>query len=253
MKNGAILALLAGAAATSAQASMLTEGVVSFTYADPSGELSVVHTEGGLGDLGSTITVSTNVDLEIDLTGIGGGVLNFDNVRIEKTVQLGEVTEVAPGMFLADAFNGHFDFFDTNVVAAGLPGELILSGDYGFFGGGEKFGGGPGDSFGAAFILTESGVLTANDSFVGGSLEFSLGTQLANLFAADNLSVGDDRDASWTLTNITPDAAVNQFGFFSSFDADGAFTGSFNVVPSPGSVALAGIGGLMFLRSRKRA
>ncbi len=244
MKNGALIALLAGAAATSAHAGMnLTEGVVSFTYADPSNEQSVVYVEGGAMDAGGTLTVNTNVDLEIDLSGIGGGVLLFENASIDKTVQLGTVNTVSPGIFIAPAFNGEFEFMDTMGTADPADDVLILRGTYGSAVQG---------SVGAAFILTESGTLTTNDSFVGGSLVFELGPALTALFAPDGLSIGDDRDASWTLTNITPDAAVNAFGFFTSFTADGAFTGSFNVVPSPGSVALAGIGGLMLFRTRKR-
>lgn len=237
MKNALVLACIVGAAATAAQAGIsLSPGTVSMTYADPSGELSVNHVTGGMGDSSSTVTVDTIVDFTVDLTGLGGSAITFMGASFVKTVDVGTVTQVAPGMFVSNAFNGSFTVTDSDE-------NVIISGTYGTTDG----------SNGAVFILTESGSLTANDSFIGGSLEFTLGAQLADLLGDSGLSVGDDRDASWTLTNITPDVGLTQFGFFDNFDADGAFTGSFNVVPNPGSVALAGIGGLMFIRSRKRS
>lgn len=229
--------------ASAAQAGMsFNPGVISMTYADPAAEQSVVHTTGGMGDSSSTVTVNTNVVLEFDLSGIGGGTEVFANTRIDKVVSVGTVNEVSPGVFIADAFDGMFTFTDTKGTADVSDDEVILTGNYGTTAG----------SSGAVFILSESGNLTANDSFVGGSLELGIGPALASILGP-GFTVGDDRDASWTLTNITPDASVNEFGFFNDFFADGAFTGSFNVVPNPGSVALAGIGGLMLIRSRKRA
>jgi len=207
---------------------------IFLTYADPPGELSVHHETAGPGGSFSTLTVGTQVDLAIDLTDFGMGEVDFLGATFNKTVNIGSVTEVQPGLFIANATDGFFEFLDGD-------NNFIAGGTYGL-----------GGASGAAFILTASGNLTANASFVGGDLEYTVGSFLQGILDAENLTIDvGSADASWTLTAITPDAFVTNEGFFSTFDSNGSFTGTIETIPAPGAVALLGLGGLAATRRRR--
>ncbi|MCE7974742.1 MAG: hypothetical protein DYG92_10550 [Leptolyngbya sp. PLA1] len=64
----------------------------------------------------------------------------------------------------------------------------------------------------------------------------------------------DPTEAVFTLTSIAPTGGgsfLNGDGTFKSFDANASFTGNAEVVPAPGAIALAGLGGLCMLRRRR--
>jgi hypothetical protein len=244
----AIGAFVFSAIAVSAQAGF-DPGTVTLTYEDTSGERAVVHTEGGSSDEFSVLTVETMVSLGVDMTDVGNGVVNFANARLEKSVNLGQVNTIGPQTYIAPAYNGEFAFFDTMGTAQRGDDQLIIAGTYGVVPPSVST---SGESAGAAFILSESGSLTTNDSFDGGMLTLEMGTAFTSLFTGVPLGMGPDRDASWTLTNIVPDPGVNPYGFFTSFMADSAFTGSFALVPTPGSAALFGLSSTILAVRRRR-
>ncbi|MEQ9616835.1 MAG: MYXO-CTERM sorting domain-containing protein [Phycisphaerales bacterium] len=203
-------------------------------YADPPGELSVVHTTAGPGQMTSTLTVSTNVNLEIDLSAFGMGATTFMNATINKTVSLGQVNEVAPGVYLADATEGFFEFLDSN-------NNLIVGGTYGLNG-----------TSGAAFVLSQSGSLTTNASMVGGILEYEVGAFLQGILDANNQVLDlSAADASWTLTGISPGTDVTDEGYFADFNSNGSFSGSIHTIPAPATAAMLGLAGLAGSRRRR--
>jgi len=218
-----------GALACSANAAS-----IFLEYADPAGELSVMHTTAGPGDMVSTLSVGTQVNLEIDLSEFGMGAVMFAGATLNKTVNLGPVNEVQPGVFISDATNGFFEVLDG-------ANNLIIGGQYGLNG-----------TSGAAFVLTQSGSLTANASMVGGVLDYEIGSFLQGILDAENLVIDPSvADASWTLTAITPDAFITNDGFFGDFDANSSFSGTIHTIPAPASVAMLGLGGLAAARRRR--
>jgi len=226
-----ILSSLAAIGAVTCSASAAS---IFLEFADPPGELSVAYTTAGPGEMFGTLAVDTAVDFEIDLTEFGMGAVEFVDAQFIHTVNIGQVVEPVPGTFVAQATSGMFEFLDSG-------GNLILSGAYG-----------QGGTSGAVFVLSQSGGLTANASFVGGELSYMVGDFLQSVLD-DNNQVLDfsSADAAWTLTGITPGVTVTDEGFFSSFDSNGSFSGTIATIPAPASVALLGLGGFAAARRRR--
>lgn len=243
-KNVLLYGAVVGLGAATASAG-LSPGTVSFTYANQEGgqSLSYAFNEG---DSLGTITVDSMVDVSFNFTGIGGtsGEV-IQNVRVTKTASVSSATEISPGTFLAEVFDASFTFMDTLGTPDPSDDVEILSGTYGVGTRGA-------DSSGALFIVGSSGSIVANSTFGGGELSYTLGSSLASLLSDGGLFLGEQADASWTITNVDPGVQDAGNGFFENFIADSAFTGSFNAVPSPGSMALASVAGFFLVRTRNR-
>ena len=95
MKKAIACAIVAGLA-SSASAGLITPGEVNLTYASPAGPKTVVYTAPGAGESFGTITVSTAVTLTVDLSGVGGSVVTFDNARVQMSASVTTANEVAP-------------------------------------------------------------------------------------------------------------------------------------------------------------
>ena len=244
MKNVLLYGAVVGLGAGTASAG-LSPGTVSFTYANQEGGQSLSYTFDE-GDALATITVDAMVDVSFNFTGIGGtpGEV-IEDVRVTKTASVLSATEIGPGTFLAEVFDASFTFMDTMGTPDMSDDVEILSGSYGTGTRGTE-------STGALFIVGSSGSIVANSTFDGGELSYTLGSGLATLLSDGGLVLGEQADASWTITNVDPGVQGDGNGFFEDFIADSAFTGSFTAVPSPGSMALASIAGIFLVRTRNR-
>lgn len=249
MKTGMILAAAGALTALAGSAN----AAAFLTFLDPAGAREVKYT-APTGDEGfGTLTATATVDFQIDLTDHGLGVVVFDNVTYRKTAKVSAAT-MQGSSFRAEVFDAEFSYTD--------GANTILTGN---FGAGTQ--GGP--NGGDLFINGLSGSLTSNADAVGGSLTYVFGTapiqagnpgagaDLNALLATVSLAFGAAIDGNWTLTGITPRPNVFEIGgenFLVSFDSNAAFSGTVDIVPTPGTAALAGIGLLMGLpRNRRKA
>ncbi|MBN8645939.1 MAG: hypothetical protein J0L61_11950 [Planctomycetes bacterium] len=249
MKTSMLVAagLLAAAAGSANAAAFLT-------YLDPAGAREVHYTAPVGNAAFGTLTTTAVVDLQIDLTDHGLGVILFDNLTYSKTAKVGAVT-MNGSSFNAEVYDCNFSYTD--------GANTVLSGSFGV--------GADDQDGGDLFINGLSGSISSNADAVGGSLAYvfgpaaiqagngaATGLTLAQWLATASLAFGDAIDANWTLTGISPRPALLQGGngqnFLQNFDSNAAFSGTVAIVPTPGTAALAGLGLIMGLpRSRRKA
>lgn len=252
MKIG-LIALAAGslaAVAGSAQAAAF------LTYLDPAGGREVHYTApAGPGLLG-TLDASATVNLQVDLTDHGLGVVTYNGLHYTKHASVGPAQAGPGGSYSAEVYDCTFSYTDPANGNA-----LVLSGAFGT--------GAQGSNGGDLFINGLSGSVSSNSDALGGSLSYSFGpsaiqagnpgagTSLSDYLLTALLAFGDAIDGNWTLTGITPRPAVLEgSNFLASFDSNAAFSGTVDIVrvPTPGAAALAGCGLLVGLtRSRRKA
>ncbi len=246
MKTGMIVAagaLMALAGSANAAAFL--------TFLDPAGAREVKYTAPTGGGTFGTLTATATVDFQIDLTEHGLGVVIFDNVTYTKTAKV-SAAWMSGSSFNAEVYDATFSYTD--------GANTVLSGSFGS--------GFTGTNGGDLFINGLSGSIGSNADVAGGSLVYNFGSapiqpgnpgagaDLAALLATVNLAFGNAIDGNWTLTGITPRPNVFEVGgqtFIQSFDANAAFSGTVDIVPTPGATALAGLGLLVGLRRRRQA
>lgn len=240
MKRALIVAGVAGMAVGSANAA------VFLTFADPPGAREVTYiapTSGG--DAYGILNASGSVNLEIDLsfvTGNAADVLVFSGADFAQTVSVGEVTVLSPSTWEAPLSNGSFSFYDAG-------GDLIFSATY---------------TSGATFIFGNSGATTTSNPEA--DLVFTVGPAFTSALPASLVADGMTEllalDASFTLTAllfadnqklVSMDNNGDGFPekYFNTFEANSAFTGTADLIPTPGTLALAGLG-LMAAARRRR-
>lgn len=204
------------------------QGAISFTFADPSSGLEVTHTAGAAPDgVSGLLTYNNQQPLDLivysDEAGFAGAT--YTNATLTMEVVVGPAFGLG-GFAAAQLGDVHFEFRDMN-------GDLLLTGDSG--GGGLSVIGGT------------SGGWTTNSTDDGGGLVMEAhGALLGELQSASLGQLIAAFDAAFTLTNITPVASVSG-DYFTSFEANSAFTGTANV-PTPGAIALLGVAGLITRR-----
>jgi uncharacterized protein (TIGR03382 family) len=223
------------------------------TFLDPAGAREVKYTAPVGNATFGTVTATALVNLQIDLTDNGLGVVTFNGVRYTKTAKVSNAT-MNGSSFSAEVFDAEFSYTD--------GANTVLSGSFGTGAGGTANGG-------DLFINGLSGSISSNADAVGGSLAYNFGSApiqagnpgaggtLQALLATASLAFGAAIDGNWTLTGITPRPNVfeggNGLNFLASFDANAAFSGTVDIVPTPGTAALAGLGLVMGLSRRRKA
>lgn len=225
MRHSSVFVVLCTAGAVAASAS----AAVSFTYADPPSGLEVVYTAPTQPGDDGVVTIDTIVNLRVDLTDHGLGVFLFNDAHFVKNATVGPATQVDPGIFIADSNEGSFSFTTSG-------GDPILSGVY---------------DGGKIIVIANSGSLTTNNSNPGGSLTLTYGAVLNALLDGTGLAFGDGIDSVWTMTAISH-VGIGPDGYFEDFESNAAYTGTAQVVPTPGALALGAFSGLLCCTRRTR-
>jgi hypothetical protein len=146
-------------------------------------------------------------------------------------LEVGAVADQEGGTFIAPILSGMFSFTDMD------SGMTLLTATMGA-------------EAGAVLALGTTGNIIAQGGGGAGGLTFTAGSGLAAFLGG--LTLGPIFDANFTLTNIDPAATLSDNDFLEDFEANSAFTGNAEVIPSPGAIALAGLSLLTFAASRKR-
>ena len=207
-----------------AQTSLAT---VYFTFQDPTTPLEFRYVEGDAVNNGTiTYDPSAVVELKVDGSEHGFGVHTFNTTLVldlEVTTATGNF-----GVFTAFVL-GTFRFIHN--------GEDILTGTV--------------DDAALVTFATAGAMISTSTN---NSLDLVAGGALSALLATVNLTdLVPQYDASFSLANITPGVfALNQFGYLTSFDANAAFVGNAEVIPSPGSAALGAIAVMFCMPQRRR-
>jgi MYXO-CTERM domain-containing protein len=96
------------------------------------------------------------------------------------------------------------------------------------------------------------GTIEASGSAAGdtavGSLQLTAGDALTDLFVDDSLVLGGRQTASFALSELS---GMEDGDDLFTLMGSAAFTGSSQVIPSPGSASLLGLAGLVALRRRR--
>ena len=208
---------------------------ISFSFADPgatSGEMRNTRNDS----TGGTVTYNMNAPLAfiVDLTQHGGGVTVFGDARLELNLTIGLATGVGPGTYSASVTGGSFRVYNNvsgqDILLAAVAGGSIVT--YA-----------PGGSLGSTTSL---------------GLTYTAGSELTTLINAlgAGLSIGAPSDGVFTLTDINPvQNLVEDLGqgsyVYNNFAANASFSGTTALIPTPGSLALLGLGGLVAGRRRR--
>lgn len=208
-------------------------GVISFSFNAPVGGGSLTNTAGAGGPGAGLMSSdqSRALNLTLDLTNQGGGIVNFTNARMVMNFTLPAAQAPIPGLYISNV-TGTFSIYDNsgNTRVDILTGTLT----------------------GGQFIKSGSShTIVMNDE---SGLTYTPGPRLLSLLPAGS-SLAPAHDGTFSLTNVrTLAGGTNIIGpdnTFSSFTATPAFSGSTTVIPTPGAVALLGLGGYLTARRRR--
>jgi uncharacterized protein (TIGR03382 family) len=184
--------------------------------------------EAGVGRL--TYDQSASFDFFVDGSDVGFGPVTFAGAHMEMNMALG-VTAVTGSVTVAPV-RGFFSIYildDSNQRQEIVRG-LASDGAY-------------------VRVGNTNSLLFSSPDF-----QYVAGPALQALMPVGTV-LGDPTEGVFTLTAIAPvgggTAFLNPDGSFKSFDANASFTGNAEVVPTPGALALAGLGGLCLLRRRR--
>jgi hypothetical protein len=208
-------------------------GIISFSFNAPVGGGALTNIAGAGGpDAGLMFSdQSAPLNLTLDLTNEGGGIVNFTNARMFMTFTLPAAQAPIPNLYIANV-TGTFSIYDYtgNTRVDILTGTLT----------------------GGQFIKSGSShTIVMND---GSGLTYTPGPRLSALLPAGS-SLVPAHDGTFSLTNVRTLAGgtdiIGPNNTFSSFTATPAFSGSSTVVPTPGALVLCGIGGYLTARRRR--
>jgi len=224
----------AAAAAGALCASMVAHaGVISFSFSPPTsgGTLTSIAGAGG-PDSGLMVFDQTSaLNFTIDATGEGLGMINFNNARMFMTMTLPPATDIGGGLYRSNV-TGTFTIYDYtgNVRSDILTGNVA----------------------GGQFLKFDTSHVILLNSNSG--LSYTAGPRLTAILGPGR-TLAPSQDGTFALANVrTATGGTNILGpgnVFETFFARTAFTGSTNVVPTPGCIALLGVGGLMVARRRR--
>lgn len=209
---------------------------LAFSFADPGAGIRPVTCVAGGGGPGIgriTYNMAVPISFIVDGTnepGFLGGSPHVFNATLELQLDIGAATTAA-GVTTASV-NGYF------IVKDNVSNNMILRGDTAS---------GPG-----AFVRvggTNSILFSDQTGFA-----YTFGAALNSLLAPGR-SPANPQEAVFTLTNILVAQGLSlidaQTKTFNSFSANSSFTGNTAVIPTPGSIALVGLGGLIATRRRR--
>lgn len=220
-----IAATAALLAAASANAS------IQFSFADPGNGRQLTNTAGALT---STLTYDTNeaITFIVGLDSIGGSTVAFSDARLEMNITVGQATNLGGGVYRA-AISGGFRVYRQG-------GGDILTGSA---------------ANGNFLTFTSAGSLGTTSNL---TLNYTAGAELTSLLTAIDPSyvLAPVYDAVFTITDIAVrggGALIDpQTGVYNTFQANTSYSGTANVIPTPGSFAMAGLGlGLVAGRRRR--
>lgn len=217
---------------TTCAISASASAAISFTFEDPGPPRELTQTASGSSADGQVSYNSANVvNLVVDGTAEGFGIVTFAST-LEMNISVGPASADAaiPGANAAP-ISGSFTFYTFGTNQSLLTGTFMNA---------------------AMVVFPQAGALisTSGDS---GLIYTASGPLLQLIQGAGFSGLAAPFDASFTLTDITPNVSVNQFEHFTSFAANAAFTGTANLIPSPSTIAMLSGMGLLGLRRRRRA
>lgn len=204
-----------------------SQGTIYFTFDDPTTALEVTYTEGvGLNPGNLSYNTTPIVDLVVDGSEHGLGIVTY-------TTNLAMDIDVGAGT----GFGGFFSAPVSGVFTFSVGGLELLRGDI---------------AEGAVLTFGTTGSLVATSSTFSLTLTAS-NALLAQLALGGFTGLAAQFDSSFSLSNLTPrPLGLNTDGFITSFNANAAFVGNADVIPSPGSAVLAGAAALCLLPGRRR-
>ena len=212
-------------------------GIISFSFPVPvgGGSLLNIRAAGSTPDSGLMVSdQSVPLTFTVDATAEGLGVTTFSNARMFMTINLPRATQTGPDTF-ASAISGTFTIYDytgdtrVDILTATLTGGQFL----------------------------KSGAVHGLGSNSASGLTFTAGPRLSAILGSDRELVAPQL-AAFSLSNVITFGGSQQILrpdlTFESFTATPSFSGSSEVlvIPAPGAVALAGLGGMLAIRRRRR-
>jgi hypothetical protein len=212
-------------------------GIISFSFSPPvgGGSLLNIRAAGSTPDSGLMVSdQSVPLTFTVDATAEGLGVTTFSNARMFMTISLPRATQTGVETFTSN-ISGTFTIYDytgdtrVDILTATLSG--------------------------GTFLKARGSHVMGSESATG--LTFTPGPRLSAILGVERELVAPQL-ATFALSNVTtfggspeilrPDLT------FESFTATPSFSGSSEVlvIPAPGAVALAGLGGMLAIRRRRR-
>lgn len=226
MKKIAALAMCLAAAAGTAQAS------ITFSFADPvpGSQLSAVADTPAPGIASLSYDTNAAINLLIDGSQEGLGITSFANARMEFTnMTLGAAVTI--GGITVAPIAGSFTIYD---FTGNVRTDILT-----------------GSSQNGSFVRvlgTNSLQFSTPDGFT-----YTAGPAL-QAFMAPGTFLTAYQEASFSLTDVQAVGGGNFIGpggVFRSFTANTSYSGNSEVIPTPGALALAGMGGLLAARRRR--
>lgn len=226
MKKISAIAMFVAAAAGSAQAS------ITFSFADPvpGSQLSAVANSPAPGIASLSYDTNATINLLVDGTQEGMGSTAFTNARMEFTnMTLGAAVTI--GGITVAPIAGSFTIYD---FTGNVRTDIIT-----------------GTSQAGSFVRvlgTNSLQFSTPDGFT-----YTAGPAL-NAWMTPGSILSAYQEASFSLTDVQAVGGGNFIGpggVFRSFTANSSYSGNTEVIPAPGAIALAGMGGLLAARRRR--
>lgn len=225
------LLVLCAAGAAASMSSVASAGL-AFSFADPVPGRQVTHTANGAGPGVGLLQYDRSANLVFLVDGSEEPTpftAVFNSVRLEMNLTLGAATTI--GGVTTAPVAGSFILRD---VSDESP-RVILRGD----------------ALGGAFVrVAGTNSIQFSDQTGFG---YTAGPALQELLAPGRTIV-DPQEAVFTLTDLVAlggGSVFSEGGVIRSFQANASFSGTSSVVPTPGAVALAGLGVLAASRRRR--